>query len=336
MAPAVGAARVAWLAWSQRRTLLWLLAILVGLPIVVAMLVVVVLTGGGGAPGQFAPSALALRDIPPAYLAAYQAAGAKQRLDWAYLAGVGKIETDHGRSRLPGVTSGANSFGAMGPMQFLAGTWASYGVDGDGDGRKDVYSPEDAIPGAARYLRASGAPADWQQALFAYNHAAWYVDEVEAMAARYRGAPVAGPTGNGSTTAIAAAADELDAMHVPYNYGGGHVDPVRPTAGQDGTFPGLDCSSSVSWVLQHAGVAVPTLTSSAFMSWGDPGRGQAVTLYTNPTHIIMSIRVDGAPERFFGTSSFGHPTAGAGPAWFTKPVSPTYLAGFVQRHPPGL
>jgi hypothetical protein len=336
MAPAVGAARVAWLAWSQRRTLLWLLAILVGLPIVVAMLVVVVLTGGGGAPGQFAPSALALRDIPPAYLAAYQAAGAKQRLDWAYLAGVGKIETDHGRSRLPGVTSGANSFGAMGPMQFLAGTWASYGVDGDGDGRRDVYSPEDAIPGAARYLRASGAPADWQQALFAYNHAAWYVDEVEAMAARYRGAPVAAPTGNGSTTAIAAAADELDAMHVPYNYGGGHVTPAQPTAGQDGTFPGLDCSSSVSWVLQHAGVAVPTLTSSAFMSWGDPGRGQAVTLYTNPTHIIMSIRVDGAPERFFGTSSFGHPTAGAGPAWFTKPVSPTYLAGFVQRHPPGL
>jgi len=336
MAPTVGAARVAWLVWSQRRTLLWLLAILVGLPIVVVMLVVVVLTGGGSAPGQFAPSALALRDIPPAYLVAYQAAGATQRLDWAYLASVGKIETDHGRSRLPGVTSGANSFGAMGPMQFLAGTWASYGVDGDGDGRKDVYSPEDAIPGAARYLRASGAPADWQQALFAYNHAAWYVDEVEAMAARYRGAPVAGPTGNGSTTAIAAAADELDAMQVPYNYGGGHVTPARPTAGQDGTFPGLDCSSSVSWVLQHSGVAVPTLTSSAFMSWGDPGRGQAVTLYTNPTHIIMSIRVDGAPERFFGTSSFGHPTAGTGPAWFTKPVSPAYLAGFVQRHPPGL
>lgn len=336
MAPAVGAARAAWLAWSQRRALLWLLAILLGLPIVVAMLVVVVLTGGGRAPGQFQPSAFALRDIPPAYLTAYQAAGVKQRLDWAYLAGVGKIETDHGRSRLPGVTSGANSSGAMGPMQFLAGTWTSYGVDGDGDGHRDVYSPEDAIPGAARYLRASGAPADWQQALFAYNHAAWYVDEVEAMAARYRGAPISGPTGDGTPAAVGAAADELDAMHVPYNYGGGHVTPARPTAGQDGTFPGLDCSSSVSWVLQHAGVDVPTMTSGAFMGWGDPGRGQAVTLYTNPTHIIMSIRVDGGPERFFGTSGFGHPTAGTGPAWFTEPISASYLAGFVQRHPPGL
>ena len=330
-APAVGAARAAWLPWSQRRTLLWLLAILAGRP-----LVVVVLTGGGGASGQFAPSAFALRDIPPAYLAAYHAAGATQRLDWAYLAGVGKIETDHGRSRLPGVTSGANNFGAMGPMQFLAGTWASYSVDGDGDGRKDVYSPDDAIPGAARYLRASGAPTDWQQALFAYNHAGWYVDEVEAMAARYRGAPIAAPRGDGSAAAIGTAADELDAMHVPYNYGGGHVTPARPTAGQDGTFPGLDCSSSVSWVLQHAGVDVPTMTSGAFMSWGDAGRGQAVTIYANPTHIFMSIRVDDGPERFFGTSAFGHPAAGTGPAWFTEPVSASYLAGFVQRHPPGL
>jgi hypothetical protein len=71
------------------------------------------------------------------------------------------------------------------------------------------------------------------------------------------------------------------------------------------------------------------------MSWGEPGPGKAVTLYTNPSHIIMSIIVNGE-RRFFGTSGFGHPEAGGGPAWFTKPVSHAYLSGFVQRHPPGL
>ena len=60
--------------------------------------------------------------------------------------------------------------------------WATYGVDGDGDGRRDVYDPADAIPAAARYLRAAGAPGDYRRAIFAYNHADWYVAEVLATA----------------------------------------------------------------------------------------------------------------------------------------------------------
>ena len=107
-------------------------------------------------------------------------------------------------------------------------------------------------------------------------------------------------------------------MRVPYNYGGGHMTPARPGPGSDGPFNGLDCSSSVSWVLQHGGIKVPTLDSTSFMSWGEPGPGKAVTLYANPSHIIMSIVVNGKP-RFFGTSGFGHPAAGTGPAWFTPP-----------------
>ena len=77
-------------------------------------------------------------------------------------------------------------------MQFsLVGspsTWDSYGVDGNGDGRTSPYDPADAIPAAARYLRASGAPGDYRAALFAYNHAEWYVADVLAKAAVYRGA----------------------------------------------------------------------------------------------------------------------------------------------------
>ena len=81
-------------------------------------------------------------------------------------------------------------------MQFsIAGhpsTWEGYGLDGNHDGRSSPYVPADAIPAAARYLRASGAPGDYHGALFAYNHAEWYVAEVLAKAATYRGAPTGG------------------------------------------------------------------------------------------------------------------------------------------------
>jgi hypothetical protein len=192
-APAVaGAARAGVLVWNNRRALLWLLALLIAIPLAVALMVIITITGtGGGGPGQFTPSAFALRDIPPAYLATYQATGIKYELGWEYLAAIGKIESDHGRSRAVGISSGGNAKGAMGPMQFLAGTWAAYRVDANNDAKTDVYDPQDAIAGAANYLQASGAPQDWDRAIFAYNHAAWYVDDVKQLAARYRGAPVA-------------------------------------------------------------------------------------------------------------------------------------------------
>ncbi len=82
-----------------------------------------------------------------------------------------------------------NSAGAGGPMQFLASTWAQYGVDAEGDGPPDRWNPADAIFGAANYLRASGAPGSYREAIFAYNHAGWYVEEVERWAAKYS-APV--------------------------------------------------------------------------------------------------------------------------------------------------
>jgi hypothetical protein len=74
-------------------------------------------------------------------------------------------------------------------MQFLAATWARYGVDANGDGRADPWQPADAIYGAANYLRASGAPANDASAVYAYNHAAWYVAEVQRWASLYRGGP---------------------------------------------------------------------------------------------------------------------------------------------------
>lgn len=158
-----------------------------------------------------------------------------------------------------------------------------------------------------------------------------------AAAAVHLGSPAAGQTcsasitGNPSAQAVLAAANLLASMHVPYNYGGGHITPARPTGGQEGSYPGLDCSSAVSFVLQHAGINVPTMVSGQYMTWGDSGPGQYVTLYANTWHIFMKIG-----NRYFGTSGFGHPAAGTGPAWFTVDPSPSYLALFVVRHPPGM
>ena len=101
--------------------------------------------------------------------------------DWYILAAVGKVESDHSRNL------GPSSAGAMGPMQFLPSTWEAYGLDGNGDGVANILDPEDAIPAAASYLRAGGAPEDWYAALYTYNRADWYVKKVLGVAKEYRG-----------------------------------------------------------------------------------------------------------------------------------------------------
>jgi hypothetical protein len=141
--------------------------------------------------------------------------------------------------------------------------------------------------------------------------------------------------GDASASAVKDAADQLDGMHLPYNYGGGHVDPAKPGPGQDGPFDGLDCSAAVSWVLQHAGLKIHTMVSGGFAGWrswgGKPGAGKYVTIFANAGHVFMKIG-----NRYFGTSGFGHPDAGGGAAWFTRPVPEGYLSGFTQVHPDGL
>jgi membrane-bound lytic murein transglycosylase B len=134
------------------------------------------------------PSVEAENDIPPLYLHLYEAAAARYGLDWSVLAGIGKVECDHGRDPAPSCTvPGAfNEAGAGGPAQFLVSTWLRYGVSASGDGTPDMWNPADAIFSMANYLHASGAPADYPKAIFAYNHAWWYVSEVLAWAARYR------------------------------------------------------------------------------------------------------------------------------------------------------
>jgi murein DD-endopeptidase MepM/ murein hydrolase activator NlpD len=118
-------------------------------------------------------------EIPPFLLPIYQACGAEYGLPWEVLASINKIETAFGTNL------NVSSAGAVGWMQFLPSSWKTYGIDANGDGRKDPYNPVDAICAAARYLKAAGGSHDLYHAIFAYNHADWYVQEVLLYARAY-------------------------------------------------------------------------------------------------------------------------------------------------------
>jgi peptidoglycan DL-endopeptidase CwlO len=131
------------------------------------------------------PTRAATVDTPSSYLRLYCQSGARYRLPWPVLAGIGKVESDHGRARLPGVRSGSNWAGACGPMQIgcmpgskAGNSWARYG-------HARPHDPANAIPAAARYLVDHGARHDLDRAIYAYNHSWSYVAKVKQLARRY-------------------------------------------------------------------------------------------------------------------------------------------------------
>jgi murein DD-endopeptidase MepM/ murein hydrolase activator NlpD len=121
--------------------------------------------------------------IPPFLIPIYQAAGIEYQVPWQVLAAINEIETDYGRNL------SVSSAGAVGWMQFLPSTWKQWGVDANGDGVADPYNPVDAIFTAARYLHAAGASKNLAGAVFAYNHADWYVQSVLLRARLIGGMP---------------------------------------------------------------------------------------------------------------------------------------------------
>ncbi len=114
-------------------------------------------------------------------LALWQSAGQAYGVPWNVLAAINKIESNFVRNM------GPSSAGAIGWMQFMPSTWVRWGTDANGDGVADPWNPVDAIYSAARYLAASGAASDLRQAVFAYNHADWYVNDVLSLAQLYGG-----------------------------------------------------------------------------------------------------------------------------------------------------
>jgi transglycosylase-like protein with SLT domain len=283
------------------------------------------------------------KKVPARLIPIYEDAAAKYGLGEqgaSILAGINWVETGFGTNL------GVSSAAAEGWMQFLPESWEAFGVDGNGDGVKDPYNPWDAIFAAARLLRASGAPQNWHDAIFSYNHADWYVEKVLRYARRFS---VAGTVAATSTEACAvsapneavarmvAEADRLSALRPSSHYvwGGSHsLSPTPP----NGPF---DCSSAVSHLLQVGGFGNPTMDTVALVGWGEPGPGKWVTIFVKPfgaeAHTFIRFSADVTPpgKRYWGTSGIVAP--GHGPGWIGEDkFSASYLSGFEMRHPPGL
>ena len=239
----------------------------------------------GGNTGQPPPSQQAVNSIPANYLAIFKATGRKYGIPWVILAGIAKVESNDGRTTLPGVHSRSNAFGAAGPMQIGIGgaagdTWGGAPVhpagervggvatDANHDGVASVYEPADAVAGAAKYLLAHGVLDNVSAAIFAYNHLETYVQTVESWAGTYANGgfsvspvtvdaapdclPGVGETANSAAgTAIAFAEQQLGK---PYQWG---------ATGPDA----FDCSGLVMEAYRAAGIDMPR-TSQQQWIWG--------------------------------------------------------------------
>lgn len=300
-------------------------------------------TGGCGSEtlGALSP------EVPAKLVPLYENAAAKYHLGTrgpSVLAGINFVETDFGTDMA------TSSAGAEGWMAFLPSTFAEWGVDGNGDGVTDIFDAADAIFSAANYLHDSGAPGDWWNAVFAYNHADWYVEKVLRYATQFAtGSEEVTVTATTSCEAIAAP-DEAVARMVAeaerlsllrpgdeYVWGGSHGESPTPANGP------FDCSSAVSHLLQVGGFGIETTDTVGLSTWGEPGPGQWVTIWVKPvynngeahTFIEFMPGVTRPEHRYWGTSGFVEP--GHGPGWIPESTFDAgYLRYFEQRHPKGM
>lgn len=235
---------------------------------------------------QPAASTAGRNSIPADFLQLYKQAGQKYGVPWVVLAGIGKVESNHGRTSLPGVRNGANAFGAAGPMQIGIGgaagnTWggppahpaslqvAGVATDANSDGSASVYDPADAIAGAAKYLLGHGVLSDPAGAIFAYNHLASYVQAVLSWAGVYA---QGGFTVSAVTTAVQAQCMSTTGDQMPNAAAATVIGFARQQLGKPylwgGTGPdAFDCSGLMMMAYRAAGVSIPRTSEQQWL-WG--------------------------------------------------------------------
>ncbi|MCK2241855.1 MULTISPECIES: bifunctional lytic transglycosylase/C40 family peptidase [unclassified Crossiella] len=288
------------------------MAVIVAIPVVLAAFLIHLATSVTGTTGSH-PGAEALADTPGNYLVLYRTAATQcPGLDWSILAAIGKVETDHGRSPLPGVHGGQNPAGAGGPMQFLQPTFDEvvrrHRFPSGGATPPSRYDPHDAIHAAAHYLCDSGARhrQDLYRAIFTYNRADWYVRKVLAQAERYANAAAAG-TGNCddiqalSPAAHAAIRFACQQLGQPYVWGG--------DGGAEG---GFDCSGLTKAAYAHAGIHLPRTAHTQFHAGPRVPAGQPLlpgdlVFYGNPHIKIRHVGLYLGNSKMINAPTFGQP-----------------------------
>ena len=302
--------------------LVTLAVVLVGGLIVAPMLIVggsgLLFESGNGcaaAQGQQPPASPDARNsIPGNYLALFQEMGKRYGLPWVILAGIGKVESDDGRSTLPGVHNGANAFGAAGPMQIGIGgaagnQWGGAPVhpaservngvatDGNGDGIASVYDPADAIAGAAKYLTEHGVQSDPAGAVFAYNHSASYVQLVMSFAGTYAsgGFSVSAVSADSVPGCLPGLAQLAGAGPVPNSTVASAISFAQAQLGKPYLFGGtgpdaFDCSGLVMMAYRAAGVDIPRTSEQQWL-WGP----QVPASQVEPGDLVFFAGGDGTP-----------------------------------------
>ena len=176
-------------------------------------------------------------EIPPFLLPIYQACGTEYGIPWEVLAALNKIESGFGTNL------NVSSAGAVGWMQFLPSSWEMYGLDANGDGRKDPYNPVDAICAAAHYLKVAGGQKDLYGAILAYNHADWYAQEVLTYARAYGRIP---STLVGSLTGL------TEGAHFPIAADARYSDEIAARAALEGSAADAKISSNAAEVISSS------------------------------------------------------------------------------------
>jgi hypothetical protein len=318
-------------------------------------------TGSGGPPADLIPI--------------YSGAASQYQLGpygWAYLAAINRVETNFGRDL---AVSGA---GAIGWMQFEPGTWSQYAVSADPaepGSAPDPYDPYDAIYSAANMLHGNGAPANWSQAIFAYNHSSAYVQQVSDFAVGYvfsqdgadQDASGSASSSGPSTCAVALTTPGASAQILPDGLAAAPAE--APPQVQEAiaagneiidayyraqrpeplntVMPWYDCSASTDYVLFNSGLDGPGVTAAAndagnstmLESYGENGKGQWITVYANPKHAFIEVAGVVLDTAWYAPVEPALPASG--PRWQPASIIPAQikddvLGWFDKRHPVGL